>query len=176
MDDQNAGAKRNSGELECRPPAQADVVALCRELNRRGAQYVVVGGFAIIAAGYPRLTADVDLIVASDSENEAKVYAALSTLPDNAVRELQAGELQQYNVIRVADEILVDLMRSAGGIDYAEATKDVMVHNMDGVPIPFASPRLLWRMKAITHREKDAADLLFLRQWFSERGEEPPKV
>jgi len=69
----------------------------------------------------------VDLIVASDRENEAKVFAALSTLPDNAVSELQPGELQQYNVIRVGDEILVDLMVSAGGIGYDEAIKDVVI-------------------------------------------------
>jgi len=75
-----------------------------------------------------------------------------------------------------ADEILVDLMRSAGGIDYAEAAKDVVVRELAGVPIPFASPRLLWRMKAVTHRAKDAGDLLFLRQWFAERGEQPPQV
>jgi len=176
MDDQNAGAKRDAKDLECRPPVQADIVALCKALNERGARYVIVGGFAIIAAGYGRLTEDVDLIVAADRENEAKVFAALSTLPDNAVRELQPGELQLYKVIRVADEILVDLMRSAGGIDYDEAAKDVVVREVDGVPIPFASPRLLWRMKAVTHREKDAADLIFLRHWFAERGEEPPRV
>jgi hypothetical protein len=41
------------------------------------------------------------------------------------VRDLQPGELQQYTVIRVADEILVDLMRSAGGIDYTEAAWNV---------------------------------------------------
>ena len=41
---------------------------------------------------------------------------------------------------------------------------------------PFASPRLLWRMKVVTHREKDAADLLFLRYWFAERGEQPPGI
>ena len=76
----------------------------------------------------------------------------------------------------MADEILVDLMRSAGGIEYAEAAEDVVVREVDGVPIPFASPRLLWRMKATTHREKDALDLLFLRQWFAERGEQPPAV
>ena len=92
------------------------------------------------------------------------------------MRELQPGELQQYNVIRVGDEILVDLMRSAGGIDYTEAAKDVVVRELDGVPIPFASPRLLWRMKAVTHRAKDAGDLVFLRQWFAERGEQPPHV
>jgi hypothetical protein len=176
MDDPDAGAKRDAKELECRPPVEADVVGLCREMNRRGARYVVVGGFAIIAAGLPRLTADVDLIVAADAENEAQVFAALATLPDNAVGELQPGELRQYNVIRVADEFLVDLMRSAGGIDYAEAAKDVVVREVGGVPIPFASPRLLWRMKAVTHREKDAADLAFLRQWFAERGEQPPTV
>ena len=128
------------------------------------------------AANYNRRTMDVDLVVADDAENEARVFSALSTLPDDAVRGLHAGELQQFNVIRVADEILVDLMRSAGGVDYAEAAKDVVVREVDGVPIPFASPRLLWRMKAITHREKDAGDLLFLRQWFADRGEEPPRV
>jgi len=44
------------------------------------------------------------------------------------------------------------------------------------VPIPFASPRLLWRMKVVTHREKDAGDIVFLRYWFAEQGQEPPKA
>jgi hypothetical protein len=104
MDDKDAGPQQPAESLISRPPTQADLVALCRELNQRGAKYVVVGGLAIIAAGHARTTADVDLMVGADLENEAKVYAALATLPDNAVRELQAGELQQYNVIRVGDE------------------------------------------------------------------------
>jgi len=166
---------RPLSELESREPTIEDLRNLCRELNHRAAKYVVVGGFAMRAANYIRRTMDVDLIVAADAENEARVFAALATLPDKAVLELQPGELNQYNVIRVADEILVDLMRSAGGIDYAEAAKDVVVRDVDGVPIPFASPTLLWRMKAITHREKDAGDLVFLRQWFAERGQEPPR-
>ena len=176
MDDQNAGAEQPSENLISRPPTEEDLVSLCRELNQHGAKYVVVGGLAIIAAGLPRATTDVDLMVAADLENEQKVYAALSTLPDNAVRELQPGELQQYSVIRVGDEILVDLMAAAGGINYAEAVKDVVVRELGGVPIPFASPRLLWRMKAATHREKDAGDVFFLRQWFAERGEKPPEI
>jgi hypothetical protein len=67
-------------------------------------------------------------------------------------------------------------MRSAGGIDYAQAAKDIVVRELGGVPIPFASPRLLWRMKAVTHRAKDAGDLLFLRQLFAEQGQDPPTV
>lgn len=163
-------------ELTPRQPTVEDLRDLCRELNARGARYVVVGGFAIRAAGYVRETMDVDLVVARDPENEARVIAALATLPDNAVRDLKPGELQQYNVIRVADEVLVDLMGSAGGIDYETAAQDLSVSEVDGVPIPFASPRLLWRMKAVTHREKDAPDLLFLRQWFAARGESPPSL
>jgi len=165
-----------SNELEPREPTVEDLRELCRQLNQRGAKYLVVGGFALRAANYVRRTMDVDLLLAPDAENEAKVFAALSTLPDNAVRDLQPGELQQYNVIRVADEIVVDLMRTAGGIDYSEAAKDIVVREVDGVRIPFASPRLLWRMKVVTHREKDAPDLLFLRQWFAQRGETPPQV
>jgi len=164
-----------SDDLASREPTLEDLRDLCRELNLRGAQYVVIGGFAIRAAGYNRRTMDVDLMVAADTENETRVFDALATLPDKAVRELQQGELQQYAVIRVADEILVDLMTSAGGIDYAEASHDIVTHDVDGVPVPFASPRLLWRMKSVTHREKDAADLVFLRYWFGERGQVPPE-
>ena len=170
-----ADDRPSTSELESREPTVEDLRDLCRELNQRGAHYIVIGGFAMSAAGYNRRTMDVDLMVAVDPENEARIFSALSTLPDNAVRELQPGELQQYNVIRVADEILVDLMRSAGGIEYEEAARDVVVREVQGVPIPFASPRLLWRMKAVTHREKDAADLVFLRYWFAERGLDLPE-
>ncbi len=176
MDVENAVPKPDPKELEPRPPTEDDLVALCRQLNQVGARYVVVGGFAMLAAGYPRMTNAVDLMVATNSENEALVFQALATLPDNAVRELQPGELEKFTVIRVADEIVVDLMKSAGGIDYAEAAKDVVVREVAGVPIPFASPRLLWRMKAVTHRAKDTADLLFLRHWFESQGQTPPST
>jgi Nucleotidyl transferase of unknown function (DUF2204) len=164
-----------TGELIPRDPSLEDLVELCRELNFRGARFVIVGGFAIRAAGYARHTGDVDLVIAADLENEARVFQALETLSDKAVKELDPGDVSKYLVVRVADEILVDLMASASGIDYAEASKSVVVHEIGGVPIPFASPELLWRMKCHTRREKDAPDLLFLRKWFEARGQTPPE-
>jgi hypothetical protein len=71
---------------------------------------------------------------------------------------------------------VVDLMKSACGIDYAEAAKDVVIREVQGVPIPFASPRLLWRMKKPTHRVKDALDLLFLEKLFEAEGRSPPAI
>lgn len=164
-----------TGELIPRVPKLEDLVALCRELNARRAAYVVVGGFAIYAAGLARNTGDVDLVIDPSLENEAKVFDALATLPDGCVRELKAGEVDKYLVVRVADEILVDLMAKASGIDYAEAAKSVNVREVDGVAIPFASPELLWRMKRRANREKDRGDLQFLRMWFEARGQTPPE-
>jgi len=160
--------------LESREPRLEDLVNLCRELNREGARYVVIGGFAIRAAGFVRQTMDVDLLIETGPENETRVFAALESLPDRAVRELQPGEVAEWAVVRVADEIVVDLMKDACGIDYAAAAADTDVHEVDGVPIPFASPRLLWRMKRSTYREKDRLDLLFLRKLFEARGEPVP--
>jgi hypothetical protein len=56
------------------------------------------------------------------------------------VRELEPGEVSRYTVVRVADEVIVDLMRSACGITYDEAKSAVQVVEVDGVPIPVATP------------------------------------
>lgn len=161
-------------ELEPRAPVEEDLVAICRRLNELGARYLVVGGFAIIYGGYPRGTNDIDLVIATDLENEGRVYRALEILPDRAVRELDPGDVEKFIVVRVCDEVVVDLMRSAAGIAYEEAAAEVVVREVQGVPIPFASHQLLWRMKVHTHREKDAGDLVFLRDYFRARGEAPP--
>ena len=164
-----------SAELESRDPTTSDVVALCRELNACGASYLVCGGFAIRAAGYSRHTGDIDLLVDASLENEARVFLALAVLPDKAVLELAPGDVAKHVVCRVADEVIVDLMASASGIEYAEAANEVVIIEIEGVPIPFASPMLLWRMKRHTHREKDRPDLLFLRQLFAAEGITPPE-
>ncbi len=58
---------------------------------------------------------------------------------------------------------VVDLMKAACGVEYAEASNDVVVVTVQGVPIPFANAQLLWRLKQ-TYREKDAADRAFLKE------------
>lgn len=122
-----------------------------------------MGGFAIIEAGYPRFTGDIDLLIDAAPANEALVFQALRILPDKSVDELAPGDVQRFIVVRVADEVVVDLMANSCGIDYETASKSVITRNIDGVSIPFASPELLWRMKQ-TVREKDIPDRAFLRQ------------
>lgn len=161
-------AAPQEGELSSRAPTEEDLVNLCRVLNQLGARYLIVGGFAVMYSGYARTTMDVDLLMSVDPPNEARVFEGLATLPDKAVLELKPGEVSEYTVVRVADEITIDLMKSASGIEYEEAAKDIVIRRVQDVDIPFASPRLLWRMKKNTYREKDLPDLLFLRQQYPE--------
>lgn len=154
--------------LEPRPPTLNDLLDLCRRLNATGARYIVVGGMAIIQHGFVRATEDIDLIVDTSPENFERVKTAMLGLPDGAIRDVHPGDLDEYVVVRVGDEFVIDLMKSACGIDYAEAIQDVIHVTLAGVPIPFASAGLLWRLKQ-THREKDSLDRQFLRELLKDK-------
>ena len=146
-----------------RPPVQDDLVRLCRELNAQQALYMVVGGFAVIQHGFLRATEDIDLLVEGSMDNQARIKKALEILPDKAIRELGDEDLRNYLVVRVADDVIVDLMLSACGIRYEEAQPDAEIVTVGDVLIPFASARLLLRMKQ-TIREKDHLDRMFLER------------
>ncbi|MCI0540241.1 MAG: hypothetical protein L0Z50_33980 [Verrucomicrobiales bacterium] len=156
-------------EAAPRPPTLTDLARLCAEFNRLGARYVVVGGLAIIQAGYSRTTEDIDLLIDATPENEARIIEGLLILPDKAARQLNPGDIARYTVIRVADDVLVDLMKNSCGVTYAEAIKDALTFDVQGVLIPFASPGTLWRMKQ-TVRAKDIPDRLYLRELLHAQG------
>ena len=155
--------------LESRPPLLEDLLKICRALNEQGARYVVVGGMAVIHAGFVRATEDIDLLVDASADNFERIREALSVLPDQAVRDVQPTDLERYTVVRVADEVVVDLMRSACGVEYAEAATAIESAVLQGVAVPFASPELLLKLKR-TVREKDAVDRQFLEMLIAGRS------
>lgn len=162
-----------------RVPTESDLVALCRALNERRARYIVIGGFAINHHGYIRATEDIDILIDVDPENQSKIKSALDILPEKAIRELGDEDFRDYVVVRVSDEILVDVMTAACGIEFKEASDSVEIADVKGVPIPFATPELLLRMKQ-TYRENDVADRVFLHRKIAERtskdsNEQPPE-
>lgn len=56
------------------------VEAIVGALNQANVRYLVVGGLAVVAHGYVRFTADVDLILDLDAENVSQAIAALGRL------------------------------------------------------------------------------------------------
>ena len=160
MDDQDDRGYSRAPELE-------DLVALCKALNDEGVHYVLIGGFAVVLHGFVRATKDIDLLVDASVENIQRLKRAMATLPDNAIALMADNEVDQYGVVRIADEFVVDLMKSACGIRYEEALQHVEKHDVHGVLIPIASKQLLIRTKD-TVRPSDAVDVRFLRLRISE--------
>lgn len=153
-------------DLEPRDPESSDLLKICDALNRAGARYIVIGGIAMVLHGFNRGTEDIDLLVDRTVENIACLREALSILPDNAVREVRDSDIEEYGVVRIADEVVVDLIGSACGIDFNAAEAEIDWREIEGIHIPFASPALLLKTKQ-TVREKDEIDRLYLKRILS---------
>ena len=96
---------------------------------------------------------------------------ALRILEDHAVDEVADTDVARYAVVRVADEIVIDLIALACGIDYTEAAKDCERLTIEDVTIPVASPATLIRTKN-TGRPSDAADRSYLQALLRAEREE----
>lgn len=155
MDDAHDGAYAREPQLD-------DLVRLARALNAHHVRYVLIGGFAVIAHGGARTTKDIDLLIDARPENVARVREALQILEDKAVNDVSDEDVQRYSVVRVADEIVVDLMARACDVDYDEASRDAVMIPFGDTNVPVASPRTLLRTKN-TARPSDAVDRQFLQ-------------
>lgn len=59
---------------------RSGVAAVVGALNETGVRYLIVGGLAVVAHGYVRFTADMDLVLDLDQENLRRAVAALGGL------------------------------------------------------------------------------------------------
>lgn len=164
MDDQDDREYSRAPELE-------DLLSLCKALNAEGVRYVLIGGFAVILHGFVRATKDIDLLVDASVENVQRLKRAMAILPDNAIAAIADDEIEKYEVVRIADEIIVDLLKEACGVDYARAADGgIEIKTVEGVAIPVGRKELLIETKQ-TVRSSDAADVQYLRlRIAAERG------
>ncbi len=71
-----------------RPATLEDLKTLIRALNEKGADYLLIGGYALFAHGHHRATTDIDVLVPASREAGMKVREALMVLPDQAAKNL----------------------------------------------------------------------------------------
>jgi hypothetical protein len=118
-----------------RPATWDDVKAIARYMEEAGAEYALVGGYAVAAHGFNRFTEDVDVLVNPSSANARRWILALARLPDGAAKELlgnpQVFDADRRYAVRVNDEIAVDVMPSVGGVGWAELQAHIMTLRID---------------------------------------------
>lgn len=145
------------------------LVRVCRLLNEAGARYLIIGGQACILHGLVRTTEDVDLLVEATEENCQRVINALSLLADGAARELTPKDILENVVVKIADEVEVDVSTHAWKVTYAEAAPHAERRELDGVPIPFLGLDQLIASKE-TYRDRDGWDRVRLLDLKRQRG------
>jgi hypothetical protein len=118
-----------------RPATLEDLKILITSLNRQGAEYLLIGGYALFAHGYHRATTDIDVLVPATTESGERIRAALMVLPDQAAKDIDPPWFAQGDNIRVADAFVVDVMLNACGETYETLRQYAETVDLDGLPI-----------------------------------------
>lgn len=141
---------------------------LLRRFAQEGVQYVLVGGHAVRLNGFVRSTEDIDILLPSSIDNGRKVIRALSFLASSVDLQPEWFEVDsaQPDNIRVADELLLDLLFAANGQTFESLQPHVRHLQVEGVRIATLDIDGLLKTKT-DYRDKDRIDrdvLLRLKQ------------
>jgi hypothetical protein len=137
---------------------QAPLLRVCSLLNQHKALYLIVGARACALHGYIRATTDVDILVPEDLENHGRLIAALSELEDHAAAELTPQDFVDHVVVKIADEVEVDVSTRAWTIGYTDAVGTSLKTTIQNVEIPYVDLRTLIASKR-TQRDQDQVDV-----------------
>ncbi len=137
--------------------AQFPLLRVCRLLNEAGAKYLICGGHACILHGLVRTTEDVDILVEPTEQNCQRVINGLARMEDGAARELAPRDILENVVVKIADEVEVDVSTQAWKVTYLESLPRAQIVDVEGVLIPFLGLDDLIASKE-TYREQDAID------------------
>ncbi|KAA3617037.1 MAG: hypothetical protein D8M58_04430 [Calditrichaeota bacterium] len=143
-----------------------------KALNKRNVDYILIGGYAVILYGMPRLTQDLDLIIKMDHSNIKNFrYALEDVFKDDEIKEITFDELKKYAVIRYGcpDGFYIDVMAGIGEVaDYDSINFETKVFK--GSFVKIATPEALFELKKNTVRPEDKRDARFLKSLIEKGG------
>lgn len=142
-------------------PPHPPLLRVCDLLNKAGAKYLVAGAHACILHGLVRTTEDVDILIEPSEANCQCVINGLSGMQDGAARELVPADLIENVVVKVADEVEVDVSTKAWKVTYCTAAPTAELACIDGIRIPYLGLDQLIASKE-TYREQDGIDRMRL--------------
>lgn len=150
-----------------------------RELNKKKIDYVVVGGVAVVLHGVVRLTADLDLMVHLDEKNLAKFVEVMNELgyrprvpvkaesfvdPENRKSWIEEKNMRVFSFYHPKKNImLIDIFVNEP-VPYDKIRQDAVIMKMGNLLIPTVSLNDLIKLKKISGRPQDLADIDALKR------------
>jgi hypothetical protein len=139
-----------------------DFADLLVELCEARAEFLVVGGWAVILHGHVRSTDDLDIFVRATTENSGHVYAALNDFgaplaahhvtPHHFATE---GNAYRFGLAPFKIEVLTKI----SGVTFDQALVDSRTFDLEGCNIPYIGRAALIQNKRAAGRYKDLADV-----------------
>ncbi|HEY4827973.1 MAG TPA: hypothetical protein VIH85_14460 [Solirubrobacteraceae bacterium] len=157
-------------------PDALDPLPLLRALHERGIEHIVVGGFAVNAHGFIRVTKDLDVVPNPGQGNLGRlaellgdINASILDTGDFTADEMPADPTRTSdlamggNFCLLTDVGRLDVMQWLTGLKtedlYGELTPDAIEGEIDGIPVRVCSLEHLRAMKRAAGRPQDLEDL-----------------
>lgn len=160
----------------------SSVIKIVKSLNDAGVQYLIVGGLAVNAHGFARLTVDVDLVIGLEKEN---IIKGLRTLISIGYQPSIPISVEEFANPEIRDAWRKDkgmLVLKMWSDEHKRTPIDIFVYEpfllaeelkaakwdwiSDDVQAPFVSFKTLLAMKYDAKREKDLLDIAALEKLY----------
>ena len=129
-------------------------------LNSEKVEYLVVGGYAVGHHGYPRNTVDMDVWIAADPANAARVVRALERFGFDEAAKSAHLLVRRKQVVRMGvPPLRLEILTSISDIEFADCYPRRSVAAVDGIEINFIGLSDLRINKKASGRRKDLDDL-----------------
>ena len=131
-----------------------------RCLLAQDVDFLLVGGYAVAAYGYPRATKDIDIWVWANPNNAQKIIKALAEF-GAPLHEITEEDLKTEGMVfRIGvPPLRIDIVTKIDGVSFGEAYPNRTTEEIEGLKIPMISKADLIRNKKASGRMQDLADV-----------------
>jgi hypothetical protein len=140
-----------------------------RALNRREANYLVIGGIAVGLHGIPRVTMDIDILIEPTLDNCRKALQALDEAGLKMAGDVAPEVVLETTMYSFMGDVNVDILCGARASDFNDMWKNRTVKQVRDVKIDIISIEDLIETKRHLDRPKDKEDIEMLEK--IQRGE-----
>lgn len=138
---------------------QAEFKELLELFTEHKVDFIIVGGYALAFHGHPRMTGDIDLLVAVEAENSKKILAALKDFGFGSLGLKESDFTEPGQVVQLGyPPKRIDIMTSIDGVPWEQIKKNAVHSYLDNLSVDFISLDDFLQNKHATGRPKDLAD------------------
>ncbi len=139
---------------------EKDYREFIQSLNENDVEYLLVGGYAVIHYGYPRLTIDMDIWINSSQDNAMKVYHSLEGF-GYPMETINVNDFSTPDLIFQIGRppVRIDILTSVEGLSFDNAFKNRIKVKDKGTEINIIGLDDLKKNKKAVGRHKDLDDL-----------------